>query len=71
MKYVYQLEHKIEISKGVYNYKEIGWFSSKKKAKKVRKQYRKFPGFKKTPKCFVIKKYKINEILGWEPQKYV
>ena len=62
-KYVYSLEHKKKINKKIYDIKFIGWFSTKKKAKQVRKEYKKLPGFKDTSRDFMIKKYKVNKII--------
>lgn len=62
-KYVYLLEHKKKISKKIYDIKIIGWFSTKKRAKKIKKEYKELPGFKDTYRDFVIKRYKVNKTM--------
>lgn len=60
-KYIYYLYYEIRIDKGLYKSYDIGYFSSRKKAKMVRKKYRRYEGFKENPKCFCIKRIKIDK----------
>ena len=55
--YVYQLTHVNGIS-----IKVIGYFGSWKKARQVMKKYRsQVQGFKEFPRCFRIKKLRVNQ----------
>ena len=62
MRYVYYVYHERKVKKGIFSGKDIGYFSSLKKAKYVVKQYKKLDAFKKYPKGFRIQKIKINKI---------
>ena len=56
--YVYQLTH----VRGV-DIKVIGYFGSWKKARQVMKKYRsQVQGFKDYPRCFKIKKLRVNQV---------
>lgn len=63
-KRVYLLEHRKRTAENLYDIKTIGWFSAKKKAKRARKKYKKLPGFRDTPDCFVIEKHKVDETVS-------
>ena len=56
--YIYQLTHDC----GADTIKTIGYFGSWKKARAVMKKYRSsVRGFKDYPKCFSIKKIRLND----------
>lgn len=72
MKYAFCLIHRRRLTEDIYAQKNIGWFSTKKEAKKVKKQYKKKPGFRYEPQYFKIKKYRIDKTTKkWNPQKSV
>ncbi|MCI5597195.1 MAG: hypothetical protein MR380_10900 [Lachnospiraceae bacterium] len=62
MKKVYMVYHEIKMSRGICNYKLIGFYSTKEKAKKIVKKYRTFEGFKDFPKEFHIKTVSIDKL---------
>lgn len=60
--YIYYVYHEIKLKNGFIKGKEIGYFSTKRKAKKVVKKYKKFDGFRDYPNCFHIKKIQIDKL---------
>jgi hypothetical protein len=70
LKYVYLLEHSYEYEfEGELfdEIKTIGIFSTREKAEEVVNKLKTLPGFKDHPlECFLIEKYEIDQISGWE-----
>lgn len=62
MKYVYFVchSHLSDATINAYNTKNIGFFSSRKKAEEIVEQYKHILGFKDYPDCFKIEKIELN-----------
>ena len=62
LKYIYSVSHShlVDAAKNVYDTKQIGYFSSRKKAEEIVEQYKHILGFKDYPDCFRIKKVELN-----------
>lgn len=63
LKYIYSVSHShlTDESIAAYDTKQIGFFSSRKKAQEIVEQYRHILGFKDYPDNFCIRKIKIND----------
>ena len=57
--------------KGLCELKCIGWFSTMEKVKEVRDRYKKMEGFRDTPQCFFVEKYKIDKTQKWKVIKCI
>lgn len=65
MKYVYTLIHKRKVCKDkndkwVHSTKEIGIYTTEKRAKDVIEIYKKLPGFRDYPDDFIIEKIELD-----------
>lgn len=58
--YVYKLIHQIDVGDGAKSTSLIGFYSTRKKSKKVIGKYKKITGFKDFPNDFVIEKMEVD-----------
>jgi hypothetical protein len=62
---VYPLRHEYELEDGELEVKELGTYSSRKRAEEAIIRYRKLPGFDKRPHSFIIYEATLDLDAAW------